>query len=455
MRPRIFVIVLIAATVPALISGASAITALLLGVMGAVVAAWILPKSLTRSVAPIVSVAQRLSRGDLSVHATTITPEYLAPVARAIDELSENLSRTLTELRSERDLVGHILDRMEEGVLLLDEQQRILRTNPALVSMLLPRNTGRPSENFGNQTVLEVFRNAELASALARARPETRVAEEISIDGLKPRQLLVRITHFDEGQKGFLVVAVDVTEMRRLESLRRDFVANVSHELLTPVAAVQSATETLRGVIDRDPKNAKRFIDMIERNTDRLHALVKDLLELSRIESREFRVIREEIDLARFLETLLALFQPRAEARNIVISIALQSRNLVVATDRRALEMVVSNLVENAIKYCPDGSQITISGNLDSTRFQLAVSDNGPGIAAEHHGRLFERFYRIEPGRARATGGTGLGLSIVKNLVEALGGSVGLKSTLGQGSTFTMTFPPTAVASTVSQPGVS
>jgi two-component system, OmpR family, phosphate regulon sensor histidine kinase PhoR len=449
MRTRIFAIVLVAATVPALIAGASAWSALLFGAIGAAIASWLLPKSVTRSIQPIVGIAQRLSRGDLSVHATTITPDYLAPVARAIDELSDNLSRTLTELRRERDLVGHILDRMEEGVLLLDEQQRILRTNPSLVAMLLPRNTGHPTENFGNQTVLEVFRNAELASALARARPETRVEQEISIDGLKPRQLMVRITHFDEGQKGFLVVIVDVTEMRRLESLRRDFVANVSHELLTPVAAVRSATETLRGVVQRDPANATRFVDMIERNTDRLHALVKDLLELSRIESREFRVIREELDLGRFLETLTGLFQPRAEARNIPISIDLHPASIVVNTDRRALEMLLSNLIENAVKYCPEGSHITVSGRLDETHFRLSVADDGPGIADEHHNRLFERFYRIDPGRARATGGTGLGLSIVKHLAEALGGSVGLTSTVGQGSTFVVSFPlPTVISST-------
>jgi len=446
MRIFVFAIVLFSAAMPAIMAGASSLSALLFGTIGGAFSAWVLPNVLNRSAQPIVSIAQRLSRGDLSVHAATITPDYLAPVARAIDELSENLSRTLSELRRESELVGHILDRMEEGVLLLDENQHILRINPALVAMLLPRHTVHSTDNFGNQTVLEVFRNAELATALVQARAETRVEQEISIDGLKPRQLMVRITHFDEGQKGFLVVIVDVTEMRRLESLRRDFVANVSHELLTPVAAVRSATETVRGVIEKNPKNAARFVDMIERNTDRLHALVKDLLELSRIESREFRVVREELDLGRFLDSLAGLFQPRAEARNTPIAITLHPASIVLYTDRRALEMMMSNLIENALKYCPEGSHITVSGQLDETHLRLSVADDGPGISEEHHGRLFERFYRVDPARARATGGTGLGLSIVKHLAEALGGSVAVTSALGQGATFIVSFPLATVA---------
>ena len=216
-----------------------------------------------------------------------------------------------------------------------------------------------------------------------------------------------------------------MTELRRLESLRRDFVANASHELRTPIAAVRSATETLRsGALD-DPAAAIRFLDIIERNAQRLQSLVEDMLELSKLESNEFKLKRERVELGSVVPIVLALFRERAEKKGVRLAAELArgppSRSRAIA---RALEHVLSNLVDNAVKYCPSGTRIVVSAAGRRARVRLVVSDTGPGIPPEHLPRVFERFYRVDAGRSRELGGTGLGLSIVKHMVEAMRGKV-------------------------------
>jgi len=235
-----------------------------------------------------------------------------------------------------------------------------------------------------------------------------------------------------------LVVFVDVTELRRLESLRREFVANASHELRTPIAAVRSATETLRnGALD-DPTAAIRFLDIIERNAQRLQSLVEDMLDLSKLESNEFRLKRERVELGSVVPIVLGLFRERAEKKGVRLSAEMPAEPLAVEGDARGLEHVLSNLVDNAVKYCPAGASIVVKAIQEGERVRLIVSDTGNGIPAEHLPRLFERFYRVDAGRSRELGGTGLGLSIVKHMVEAMRGAVSVESAVGKGSTFTV-----------------
>jgi two-component system phosphate regulon sensor histidine kinase PhoR len=219
-------------------------------------------------------------------------------------------------------------------------------------------------------------------------------------------------------------------------------VANVSHELRTPVTAIRSAAETIRGAAARDPEAAVRFLDIIERNAERLHHLVEDLLELSRIESREFRLAFEGIDLGVFAPYVVSLFRERAEKKRVRLHCSVPDSLPNVEVDKRALEQVISNLIDNAVKYCPAGAEVSIVAEADPSGVRIFVRDTGPGIEERHLPRIFERFYRVDSGRSREVGGTGLGLSIVKHLVEALGGTVRVESTLGKGTTFTFTLRP-------------
>jgi two-component system phosphate regulon sensor histidine kinase PhoR len=394
-------------------------------------------KRMSAAVGELTEATRRMTEGDMSVRTRLVGHDELAELGHALDRLASSLATTLGELRAERDLQGRILEAMQEGVVVVDREGRIVLVNPALRSMLL-----LGTEAVG-KLLIETVRHAQLQDLIVAVREQPSEASrlEIELPGLKPRRLLVHAAPLSGDDEGLLVVFVDVTELRRLESLRRDFVANASHELRTPIAAVRSATETLRsGAID-DPNVAARFVDIIERNAQRLQSLLEDMLELSKLESNEFKLKRERVELRSVVPIVLALFRERAEKKAVRLAAELARAPAAVEGDARALEHVLSNLVDNAVKYCPPGTRVLVSASLEGDRVHLVVGDTGPGIPAEHLARVFERFYRVDAGRSRELGGTGLGLSIVKHMVEAMRGRVWVESEVGRGSTFIVSLP--------------
>lgn len=389
---------------------------------------------MARTARSLTDAAQRMADGDLSVRTRQAGRDEFGDLGRALDHMARGLSGTLDELRTERDRLQGILAGMQEGVLLLDAAGRVVLVNPALREMLLL------DADSAGKTPLELIRHAELKEIIDEAASsEQQVIGEIDLAGLKPRRLLVRAAPLPGEQSGVFAVFVDVTEMRRLETLRRDFVANVSHELRTPVTAIRSAAETLQAALVSDPESAAGFVDIIDRNAVRLHDLVEDLLDLSRIESREFRLAMEPVDLEPVFAHVLGLFRERATKRRVTLEHAVTGEPAVARVDRRALENVLANLVDNAVKYAGEGARVTVRAAADGGAVRVTVEDTGPGIEPRHLSRLFERFYRVDAGRSRELGGTGLGLSIVKHLVEAMGGSVGVESTPGRGTIFRVT----------------
>jgi two-component system phosphate regulon sensor histidine kinase PhoR len=403
-----------------------------LALAAAIVVSTLAAELASRTARSLTEVARRMADGDLTTRARQTGDDEFGELGRALDQLAKNLSRTLGELRVERDRLGGILAGMLEGVLLLDRAGHIYVLNPSLREMLLvgPDSVGK--------TVLEVVRHAELKELLDQGRRSLEpVTREIDFGSLQPRRLLVRAAQLPGDQGGLLAVFVDVTEVRRLESLRREFVANVSHELRTPVTAVRSAAETLLNAAADDPVAARAFIGIIERNAERLHDLVEDLLDLSRIESRGLKLTIEPLDIDRVYDQVLSLFSERAAKRGTALENETQDELPRVLADRRALEHVLTNLVDNAVKYCPN-STIRLRAIAHDQNVELLVEDNGPGIEARHLPRLFERFYRVDAGRSRDIGGTGLGLSIVKHMVEAMGGSVRVESKPGVGTKFSV-----------------
>ena len=410
---------------------ASAVAYLAAILMSSLAAQW-----MARLVRSLTGAARRMAGGDLDVRTRIAGHDELAELSGALDQLASSLSEAMTQLRAERDLLSGVFDGMQEGVLVLDRGGDIVRMNTALRRALLLGGDaiGRP--------LLDVVRNAELKELVDAARVEA-VTGEVEISGLKPRRLLVRGAMLPGDEGLLLVVARDVTDVRRLETMRRDFVANVSHELRTPVTSIRSAAETLSGGASTDPVAALKFVDIIARNAERLQRLIEDLLDLSRIESKELKLRPETIDLRAFVNHNLSLFRDRADKRGIQLRADLAVVRALA--DRRALEQVLSNLVENAVKYCPNAI-VTVRAIDRGDRVALVVTDTGPGIAASHLPRLFERFYRVDAGRSRDLGSTGLGLSIVKHLCEAMGGSVDVESAVGRGTTFTVVLPAAARA---------
>ncbi|HEY6079494.1 MAG TPA: ATP-binding protein [Polyangiaceae bacterium] len=407
-----------------LITGAVLLFALLLLV------ASLMARSTARGLGGLNEVARRMTAGDLTARSGLDGEDPLSDLGRTLDKLARSLSSSLKELRGERDRISGILEGMQEGVLLLDAKRRIVVLNPALREMLL-----LPADAVG-KPLLDVVRHAELRDLFHAATADEPTTQEVDIGVIKPRRLLARVALMPGEERQLVAVFVDVTEVRKLESMRRDFVANVSHELRTPVTSIRSAAETLIDGAASDPVAAEAFIGIIERNAARLQSLVEDLLDLSRIESRGFRLSFEPIDLRPIFSQVLGLFRERASKKEVRLEERTLSELPRVRADRRALEHVLTNLIDNAVKYCGPGTQVVLSVAVTAELVTVSVIDDGPGIDERHLPRVFERFYRVDAGRSREVGGTGLGLSIVKHLVEAMGGSVSVESKPGAGTTF-------------------
>jgi two-component system, OmpR family, phosphate regulon sensor histidine kinase PhoR len=385
----------------------------------------------SRAASALAESARKTAEGDVRQSPGLHAEDEFGELGAALDQLARGYADALADYSRERDRMRGILSGMREGVLLLDRRRRVSLVNPTLREMLL---LGADVEG---RSPLEVIRHAEIVRLLDEAQAEDEPASgEIEIGGLKPRRLMVQVVRIPGEEGGLLAVFVDVTHLRRLESMRKDFVANASHELRTPVATIHSAAETLAAVVTRDPNAAGEFVDIIMRNAQRLKNLVDDLLDLSRIESQDFHVWLEPLDAGQTFAVVAELFRERAATKGIRLVLDASVRQTVLA-DRRGLERVLSNLVDNAVKYCGQGTTVTCAAEARSDKAAaLSVTDDGPGIEGQHLPRLFERFYRVDPGRSRELGGTGLGLSIVKHLVEAMGGRIGVSSEPGKGTRF-------------------
>jgi two-component system, OmpR family, phosphate regulon sensor histidine kinase PhoR len=413
--------------------------ALIIALAVALVASTTVAQVLSRALRRMTDAARQMAAGDLAVRLRPPGTDEIAELGRALDGMATNLAATLAALRGERDLLGLILQSMQEGVLVLDQESRMLLVNPALRSTL-----GIPVDTEG-RAALELIRNAELQSILERAQAARGpITGEIETTGPRPRRLLIHAASLpmvNAKPQGLLAVFVDVTEMRRLETLRKDFVANVSHELRTPITAVRSAVDTLRLTLAGDPAASERFVDIIDRNAQRLGALVEDLLDLSRIESKDYRPEAKPVSLRPVSDQALTLLRARIEEKALDVGNEIAVELPPARADRRALEQVFTNLLDNAVKYCGAGAHVRLRAQQTDRGLRVEITDTGPGIEPRHLARLFERFYRVDSGRSRDMGGTGLGLSIVKHLVEAMGGTIGVESTPGRGSTFWFTLP--------------
>jgi two-component system phosphate regulon sensor histidine kinase PhoR len=363
-------------------------------------------------------------------------PDDLTGLTNELSAITTRLRYRLDELTEERDRAGQILDALDDGVLLLDGAGRLLVANPAARSWFGLPDDLRPG--LPAQRVLGAPRVSELAETAAQAGAP--VAGTLTLVFPEPRTLAMRAFPLaDRGPTGRIVVTMtDITQRRRLEVLRRDFVANASHELKTPVAAVRALAETLLTALPDDPEAGRRFAERIAREAERLDALARDLLDLSRVERGTLDV--EPVDLVGLVKEVVGGYADRAEERRIRLDTELQP-GVAMRGDRAQLGLLLSNLVDNALRYTQNRGKVCVRLETLETRAVLQVADNGRGIPSSELTRIFERFYRVDKARARQTGGTGLGLAIVRHVVEGHGGSVDVESELGRGSTFTINLP--------------
>ncbi len=405
---------------------------------GAIVAVtifgWFFSRSITQPIIALRDVAQSLAAGDLSLRPALAAPGEVGDLARAVHRLAEQLGARLATLEAEESLLTELFDSLTEGAVAVDAQRQVMRIN----------DVGRTLTHVDGMVPFAISRlpvNAELREALERALSGQVVEPREMV--LEDRAVSLVARPLTDG--GAVLAMYDLTPMRRLEQVRRDFVANVSHELRTPLTIVGGYAETL--VEDDDMPVASRtaFLQTILSNTRRMQRIVDDLLDLSRIESGGWRPNPVRIRLPDVVADVMLAVTPAANAKGVVVRADLAPGTERILADPTALRQVLGNLVENALRHTAAGT-VRVVARAEGSTLSLAVSDTGIGIPAEHLQRIFERFYRVDPARSREQGGTGLGLAIVRHLVEAHRGTVTAESTEGEGTTITTVWPGAVTA---------
>ena len=418
-----------------IISGSLAIALLAAAII------FFITRRLSLPLAEIKRGAERFARGDLSSKVPVPESEELAKLAEALNNMAAQMDdrfRTITQQRQEQEA---ILSSMVEGVVAVDNDDRLITLNKAGSRLLMVN-----PEMVKGHSIQEIIRNKDLQRFLQQTRNAAAPAEgEIVLNGLSERFIQLHGTKLLDARGkaiGVLLVMNDVTAMRRLERVRRDFVANVSHELRTPITSIKGFIETLQSGAIHEPENALSFLQIIARQADRLNQIIEDLLTLSRIEQEE-----EEGQVKLSLEPLKPLLQAaiqvcevRAAVKEIHISLNCPD-GFQAYINPPLLEEAMVNLIDNAVKYSPPQTSVKVEAEQAGEKVLIRVRDQGRGIAMVHLPRLFERFYRVDPSRSRKVGGTGLGLAIVKHIAQAHNGWVTVDSTLGQGSVFTLHLP--------------
>ncbi|MYA97858.1 MAG: HAMP domain-containing protein [Nitrospinae bacterium] len=387
----------------------------------------------------IYDAGEKIARGDFSHRIASRRQDELGELARTMDRLASEVEGHLDELRNERDRLEAILEGMAEGVMVTNASGDILLVNSACREFF----PSLPEFEDGAPIPLEAVRATEVQEAVRDmlSRSATRLEREVEV--LPARTLALQAKRARaEGESNLVLVFHDVSEVKRLAGVRREFTANVSHELRTPLTAIQWAAQTLEVTAGSDPEATRRFASTINRHARRLSALVEDLLELGRIESKEEHVRLQEVSIRSAMDSAAHTLASVVEKRGVRLDMEIPKEADRVRADPAALERILINLAENGVNHSSEGSEITVSGHLREDGFvEVSVADQGEGIPPEHLPRIFERFYRVDSARSRENGGTGLGLSIVKHLVQEMGGDVWVESAPGRGSTFRFTVP--------------
>ena len=415
--------------------------AMMIGAMVSLLVALFFAWRLSAPIRMMEEFTQRLRHG-LPVGALRMqTSDETRTLADNINYLVEELQDKIRLANEEKGKLMTALTSINEGVLILNREERIEFLSPSLAGIL----SGQYGDFLG-KTLLEAFRNVELQKAYQGFKTtKTGVSREIALGGVDPVIMSVSLSEVQglPDEEKTMIVFHDVTRLKKLERIRTDFVANVTHEIRTPLTAVIGYLETLQAGALENPEDAKRFIDIMLKQARRLNRLVEDLMTISRIELGEVLLHFEEIVLPEVTENVISLLDARAAAKKIKIQNRLPQNLPQIKADRDRLIQVLVNVLDNAVKFTPDGGLITLDAEEKAENVVLTISDTGIGIPREEIQRLGERFYRVDKTRSRELGGTGLGLSIVKHLMIAHGGRMEIESQMGKGTKVLLFFPVT------------
>ncbi len=394
-------------------------------------------RSFTSPLKQMTKMAEQIANDDLEHRLPPMGEDEIGELSKSLNNLAEKLKERIDELRSEKTKAELILDNMAEGILLLSKDGEVILTNPSIERIFQV-----PASEIVGRPVIYSIRSFDLDHAIIDSmKSEREVVDELNFQD-PFRQLRIRILPItnSDGEKQTLVVIRDITRQKQTERLRKDFLANVSHELKTPLTGLKLLSETLLRSIDTDPVSSRIFIKRLDKELSTLINLVRELIDLSKIESPRGIAEKTPTDLGELVHEVTSSFTQLAASKKLELNEHVPENIPPIFGDKEQLSTLIRNLIDNAIRYTPSGGRIEVKLASNGNYIDLVIADDGIGMAKREIPRIFERFYRVDKARSRETGGTGLGLSIVKHIAENHNATIDVDSSLGIGSTFTVRF---------------
>jgi len=387
----------------------------------------------------ITRIAQNFARGNFARKAEIASSDEMGDLADAINTMGTELQSRMQTILDDKNRLDAIMANMNDAIITTDLQERIILINNAAKTMF-----GMSKVTLSKDYLWEKIRNEKLCNLVREIiKTQTPRISEIEIPSPEKKLLQIHLSpiQIDKNTHGILLVFHDITELRKLENTRREFVANVSHELRTPLASIKGYVETLLENNALRHEDTQEFLSIIMKHTQRLDNLIKDILELSRLDSHDLKIELHNLDIQPCVENIFSTYKEHCTGKNQTLELDIPHRIPTMETSEYLLRQLLTNLLDNAIKYTPKGGRIGLKIEPVNKSVRFEISDTGIGIPQEHIPRIFERFYRVDPARSREMGGTGLGLSIVKHIVHLHHGSIKVESTVDVGSKFIITIP--------------
>lgn len=413
------------------------ILAILAGLFGSSLIAYTFARNITKPVNEMTVISSEIAMGSYDKRINMRSKDEVGQLAQTFNNMAEKLQTTISDLSDKKNKLEAILKSMHSGVVAVDNSGKIILVNPAAINMF------GFEENIVGKHILEVIRNVELEGMIHQNRETNK---EIMLSYPENKTLRVKATPIididcSSTTIGVVIVMQDITELKKLEKMRTDFVANVSHELKTPLTSIKGFIETLKnGAVD-DPGARDKFLDIINIEADRLTRLINDILTISELENKRQNILIEKINVNKAIEEIEDMMYGLSKEKNIKLTFNMEDDLPDLMGNFDKVKQLLINLIDNAIKYTHDGGSVNVRTYSNDKKVFIEVNDTGIGISKEHLSRLFERFYRVDKGRSRTLGGTGLGLAIVKHIVAAMNGNIKVNSELGKGTTFIVSIP--------------
>ncbi len=417
------------------------IKAMIVGLLVTVVLGFLVSTSITNPINDVTKKALKMAKGDFDQVVEVRSDDEIGQLGRMFNYLTAKLKQTLSEMSSEKGKLDAIINHMADGLLAVDFSGQIMHLNPRFMQLMCLEKSEIEGKKY-DDIMGKYSDKIKLSNIMKKGLESGSDIIEIS-NGTVIKVSFVSLRDSQQEVAGIILVLQDITEHQKLENMRKEFVANVSHELKTPITTIKSYAETiLSGAVD-DMELQSQFLKVIEKESDRMAMIVKDLLKLSKLDNKNMDWNFEPVDAVGFISSIAKKLSVAFNEKNHTFRYIFTEDSIIVNMDSHKMEQAIQNILTNCIKYTPDGGEISLSLSRDEAWAHVSIRDNGMGIPKEDLPRIFERFYRVDKARSRDMGGTGLGLSITKHIIEEHGGMIHVESEVEKGSTFTISIPTT------------